>query len=106
MLFIISMTIFAMNSHILFRNGYVDRVSKMVLSKNGSWTMADEDQVTCYKARDDRFYIFPKWERIHLALYNLVPFAIMVNKLLSIKFTTQFTLKLICNKFTRWYVTH
>ncbi len=78
MLILITITIFAINSHILFLNGYIDRVSKKVLLNNGSWNLVEEDHVTCYKARNDRYYIFPKWERIHLALYNLLPFAIMV----------------------------
>ena len=80
MLVFITLTIFALNSHILFLNGYVDKVSTKVLLKNGSWTMVVGDHVTCYKALDDRYYIFPRWERIHLAMYNLLPFAIMVSK--------------------------
>lgn len=50
-----------MNSHILFLNGY--RSSSGVIN--------------CYSTRSNPGYIYPQWERVHLAVYNLCPFAIM-----------------------------
>lgn len=81
----LSVTIFATNAHILFRNGYVDIIEINSQMPNGSLTTTFEEHVSCYRARGDREYIFPRWERIHLALYNLVPFAIMVKQLCQLK---------------------
>ncbi|CAF0825233.1 unnamed protein product [Adineta steineri] len=52
----------ALNSHILFLNGY--RTSTGI--------------ITCYSTRSNPDYIYPQWERVHLVLYNLCPFAIML----------------------------
>jgi hypothetical protein len=51
----------ALNSHILVLNGY--RTSSGI--------------ITCYATRTNPDYIYPQWERVHLVLYNLCPFAIM-----------------------------
>lgn len=51
----------ALNSHILFLNGYRK-------------TTGD---IKCYSTRDNPDYIYPQWERVHLVVYNLCPFAIM-----------------------------
>ena len=69
-LLVLFVFIFGLNSHILFKNGYVE----MVLV-NG--TVVDT-AVVCYKARDDRFYIWPKYQKVHLITYNLIPFIIML----------------------------
>ncbi|CAF1334467.1 unnamed protein product [Adineta steineri] len=50
-----------LNSHILFLNGY----------RTTSGT------INCYSTRDNPNYIYPQWERVHLIVYNLCPFAIM-----------------------------
>jgi hypothetical protein len=50
-----------LNSHILFLNGY----------------RTPEGDITCYARRSNPGYIYPQWERVHLVVYNLCPFAIM-----------------------------
>ena len=50
-----------LNSHILFLNGY--------RSSSGI--------ITCYATRSNPDYIYPQWQRVHLAIYNLCPFAVM-----------------------------
>jgi hypothetical protein len=69
-LLVLFVFIFGLNSHILFKNGYVETVLV-----NG--TVVDT-AVVCYKARDDRFYIWPKYQKVHLITYNLIPFIIML----------------------------
>ncbi|CAM4808751.1 unnamed protein product [Rotaria magnacalcarata] len=51
----------ALNSHVLFLNGY--------RTSSGS--------IECYATENNPGYIFPQWERVHLVVYNLCPFAIM-----------------------------
>ncbi|CAF0777222.1 unnamed protein product [Rotaria sordida] len=51
----------ALNSHVLFLNGY----------RKSSGT------IVCYSTRSNPSYIYPQWERVHLVLYNLCPFTIM-----------------------------
>ncbi|CAF2564093.1 unnamed protein product [Rotaria sp. Silwood2] len=51
----------ALNSHILFLNGY----------------HRPSGTIVCYATRSNSNYIYPQWERVHLVLYNLCPFAIM-----------------------------
>jgi hypothetical protein len=51
----------ALNSHILFLNGY----------------RTSSGNIKCYSTRNNPGYIYPQWERVHLAVYNLCPFAIM-----------------------------
>lgn len=50
-----------LNSHILFLNGY----------------RTPTGDIKCYSTRDNSGYIYPQWERVHLVVYNLCPFAIM-----------------------------
>jgi hypothetical protein len=50
-----------LNSHILFLNGY----------------RTSTGDIKCYSTRDNPGYIYPQWERVHLVVYNLCPFAIM-----------------------------
>jgi flagellar basal body-associated protein FliL len=50
-----------LNSHILVLNGY--RTSSGIIN--------------CYSTRSNPGYIYPQWQRVHLVLYNLCPFAIM-----------------------------
>ncbi|CAF3000992.1 unnamed protein product [Rotaria sp. Silwood2] len=61
------LTIFCLllNSHILFLNGYHNDQSN--------------HKVECYTTRKNRYYIFPQWERVHLVVYNLFPFIIMLS---------------------------
>ena len=54
-----------LNSHILFFNGYK--------------TDPPNSIVKCYKTRTNPRYIFPRWERVHLVVYNLCPFIIMLS---------------------------
>ncbi|CAF3657013.1 unnamed protein product [Rotaria socialis] len=61
---ILAIVCLLLNSHILFLNGYRDGPPHY--------------KVECYKRRTNPFYIFPQWERIHLILYNLCPFSIML----------------------------
>ncbi|CAM4873397.1 unnamed protein product [Rotaria socialis] len=51
----------ALNIHVLFLNGY--------RTSSGS--------IECYATENNPGYIFPQWERVHLVVYNLCPFAIM-----------------------------
>jgi hypothetical protein len=51
----------ALNSHILFLNGY----------------RTSSGDIECYSTRNNPGYIYPQWERVHLVVYNLCPFAIM-----------------------------
>jgi hypothetical protein len=51
----------ALNSHILFLNGY----------------RTSSGNIKCYSTRQNPGYIYPQWERVHLVVYNLCPFAIM-----------------------------
>ncbi|CAF1385718.1 unnamed protein product [Adineta steineri] len=61
---ILAITCLLLNSHILFFNGYyIDTLKKTV---------------KCYATRTNIHYIFPQWERVHLVVYNLCPFIIML----------------------------
>lgn len=51
----------ALNSHILFLNGYQHATG----------------EIKCYATRSNPGYIYPQWERVHLVVYNLCPFALM-----------------------------
>lgn len=68
---IISMTLIIaiLNSHLFFFNGYYEKNCKP-LNKRTCFT--------CYAHPNDRYYIFPKWERIHMFIYNFIPFTIML----------------------------
>jgi hypothetical protein len=54
-----------LNSHILFFNGYN--------------TGTPPYTIKCYATRTNPYYIFPQWERVHLVVYNLCPFIIMLS---------------------------
>lgn len=60
-IFILTTICIALNSHILVLNGY----------RNPSGT------IVCYATRTNPEYIYNQWERVHLVVYNLCPFAIM-----------------------------
>jgi hypothetical protein len=103
---IIVLTLIFTNLHILFNNGYVEEekppgyalsnttsvqsamaqafqlVSSVydTISRNAtnSTTPPQKHNVVCYRSKSDRYYIFPKWEKAHLVIYNLIPFAIML----------------------------
>ncbi len=63
-----------LNSHILFLNGY--------------HTNLPNDPIKCYATKKNPNYIFPNWERIHLVVYNLCPFIIMLSCNIYIIFIT------------------
>ena len=77
-IFLICVGIFALNLHIIFKNGYVEIVKKSSDLKNNNSAVSYVENIVCYKARNNKHYIFPNYERIHLALYNLIPFTIML----------------------------
>lgn len=75
LIFFIVVTIFSLNMHLLFLNGYTIETYTNIYknSSNGSY----DQSVICYRNKFDPEYIFPKWERAHLIIYNLLPFSIM-----------------------------
>lgn len=79
-LLLMFITIFCINIHILFKNGYVEDHNRKILLPNGTQVSSTiiEHSVVCYKSKHNRNYIFPNYQRIHLVLYNLIPFAIML----------------------------
>ena len=58
---ILTISCLALNSHILVLNGY----------------RTSTGDIECYSTSHNHDYIFPQWERVHLVVYNLCPFAIM-----------------------------
>jgi hypothetical protein len=44
---------------------------------NGYRTDPPNSTIECYSTRTNPHYIYPEWERVHLAVYNICPFAIM-----------------------------
>lgn len=70
-LIILSVTILIviLNSHLLFLNGY---------RKANCVPFEKRTCIICYSNEKDAYYIFPKWEKFHLIIYNLVPFTIML----------------------------
>lgn len=65
------------NLHILIYNGYVIETNE-TKSNNFSLVQLNTKKVVCYESINDKNYIFPKWERAHLFIYNAIPFAIML----------------------------
>jgi hypothetical protein len=65
---IVTVIIVLINSHLLFLNGY--RQSDCIPFEKRTCFI-------CYSRRNDPYYIFPKWEKMHVIIYNLIPFAIM-----------------------------
>jgi hypothetical protein len=57
------------NSHLLFLNGY-QQPNCIPFEKRTCFI--------CYSRLNDPYYIFPKWEQIHVILYNVIPFSIML----------------------------
>ena len=58
----LSATFAILNSHILILNGY----------------RSESGIINCYSTRSNPKYIYPQWQRVHLVLYNLCPFIIML----------------------------
>jgi hypothetical protein len=57
------------NSHLFFLNGY---------RQLNCIPFARQTCIKCYARPNDFHYIFPKWERIHVIVYNMIPFSIML----------------------------
>ncbi|CAF4063650.1 unnamed protein product [Adineta steineri] len=66
---IVTIIIVLINSHLLFLNGY--QQSNCIPFKKRTC-------IICYSHPNDPYYIFPKWEKIHVIIYNLIPFSIML----------------------------
>jgi len=68
---ILSVTIIIalINSHLLFLNGY---------QQSNCIPFEKRTCFICYSRLNDPYYIFPKWEQIHVIIYNLIPFTIML----------------------------
>ena len=64
----VTIVIVLINSHLLFFNGY---------EKSNCQPFQKQTCVVCHSRLNDRYYIFPKWEMIHVLIYNLIPFVIM-----------------------------
>ncbi|CAF1100898.1 unnamed protein product [Didymodactylos carnosus] len=80
-----------LNCHILFLNGYRD----------------DDDRRTtrCYATKTNAHYIFPQWERVHLVMYNLCPFCIMlISNTYIIHVTTIQRVQQIKTQRSRWSI--
>lgn len=95
------LTIFILNVHLLFLNGYVVKndlnyasfvlqnpsETKSVLSGHvfvskysnmSRFVYIPKEEIVCYKSFNDKDYIFPKWNQAHLILYSILPFLIML----------------------------
>jgi len=66
---ITTIIILCLNIHLLFLNGY----KKADCTPQGKRTC-----IICYARLNDPNYIFPKWEKIHVIVYNFIPFSIML----------------------------
>jgi len=65
----VAIIILSLNIHLLFLNGY--KQSDCI--PHGKRTC-----YVCYARPNDQNYIFPKWEKIHVIVYNFIPFSIML----------------------------
>ena len=65
----VTITIALINIHLLFLNGY--QLSNCIPFEKRTCFI-------CYSRLNDPHYIFPKWERMHVIIYNLIPFTIML----------------------------
>ncbi|CAF0797487.1 unnamed protein product [Adineta ricciae] len=65
----ITIIIISLNLHLLFLNGY---------RQPNCTPFAKRTCYVCYARPNDRHYIFPKWEKIHVIIYNFIPFSIML----------------------------
>ena len=66
---LVTIIVIVINSHLLFLNGY---------RQTNCTPFKKRTCIVCYAHHSDRFYIFPKWEKIHVIIYNLIPFSIML----------------------------
>ena len=64
----VTLIIAFLNSHLLFLNGY---------QQSNCIPFEKRTCFICYARINDPDYIFPKWETIHVIIYNLIPFSIM-----------------------------
>ena len=76
----IVLIIFLINSHLLFMNGYVSYENVTTFDSNNQTTKLNQTyaKVSCYKSINDPFYINPKWQYVHLLLYSIIPFSVML----------------------------
>ena len=65
----VAIIIISLNLHLLFLNGY---------RQPNCIPYAKRTCHICYARINDRNYIFPKWEKIHVIVYNFFPFSIML----------------------------
>ncbi|CAF0824586.1 unnamed protein product [Rotaria sordida] len=65
----VTIIIIFLNIHLLFLNGY--KISNCI--PYGKRTC-----FKCYACLNDKYYIFPKWETVHVIVYNLIPLFIML----------------------------
>ncbi|CAF1047821.1 unnamed protein product [Brachionus calyciflorus] len=72
LIILIIATIFVANTHLLFNNGFYSEQEEI------SNIFSQNKKVVCYQSKNDKKYIFPKWETVHLFLYNALPFLIML----------------------------
>jgi len=68
-LLLVTIIIALINSHLLFLNGF---------QQSNCTPFEKQTCFICYARPNDKFYIFPKWEQIHVIIYNLIPFSIML----------------------------
>jgi hypothetical protein len=81
LIFFLVISIFGLNIHILFLNGYtIDQanVSSYENIFSNVTRHSASEKVVCYQSKYDKSYIFPKWQKVHLILYNIVPFSVML----------------------------
>jgi len=65
----VAIIILSLNTHLLFLNGY-KQPNCIPYGKRTCYI--------CYARLNDKNYIFPKWEKIHVIIYNFIPFSIML----------------------------
>jgi hypothetical protein len=65
-------TIFLLNIHILILNGFT------ITEPSSTDRNTNVTHVICYSSKSDKKYMNPKWQRVHLFVYNIVPFSIML----------------------------
>lgn len=65
----VTIVIALINGHLLFLNGY---------RQPNCTPFQKRTCIVCYSRVHDPYYIFPKWEKIHVVMYNLIPFSIML----------------------------
>ena len=65
----ITLIVLLLNSHLLFLNGFYER---------NCTPFGKQTCFTCYARPNDRHYIFPRWEKVHVIIYNVIPFSVML----------------------------